>query len=423
MTYPANDAFPLLAINQDRLWARHMEMARIGAIEGDGSCRLAMTSEDAEARTLLAKWCRDAGLELTVDGAGNMFAVRAGHDPARAMVASGSHLDTQPHGGRFDGVSGVLAALEVVETLNDAGIETDAPLGVVNWTNEEGVRYGPGLLGSAWYAGLIDDEALSRVRAADGVFFEDEAKKRGWLGEGSDKVPIGTFVELHIEQGPILEREGLQVGIVTSVQGLVWLDVKVTGMDAHAGTTPLDHRQDALLAAARMLAALNDAGRRCGEAARVSVGRLTTATDGPSTIVGHAEFVVDIRHPDARTLAALRDECASICRAVGEGAGCEVAVEQRISIAPTDFDPRCIAALENGAIARGYDHRRISSGALHDAANVAKIAPTAMIFVPCKDGISHNVREYASPEDLAAGANVLMDAMLSLAGLRTRSHS
>lgn len=415
MSYPANKLPSAISIDAERLWSRHMEMARIGAIDGTGSCRLAMTAEDGEARALLASWCRQAGLEVHVDGAGNMFAVRAGSDPHRLPVASGSHLDTQPHGGRFDGISGVLAALEVIETLNDEGIGTAAPLAVVNWTNEEGVRYAPGLLGSAWYAGLIDDEALARVRAADGTLFQEEARQRGWLGDAPDKFALGAFLELHIEQGPILEREGLQVGVVTSVQGLRWLDVDVKGTDAHAGTTPLDQRQDALLASARMLMGLNEAGLRCGPAARVSVGQLRTATDGPSTIVGHASFVVDIRHPDAETLERLSRECADICMETGKTSGCEVVVSERIAVPPTAFHDICVEALERGAQEHGYSWQRMASGALHDAANVAKVAPTAMIFVPCRDGLSHNVKEYASPEDLAAGTNVLLHAVLELA--------
>lgn len=415
MNYPANSSPSTISIDAERLWSRHMEMARIGAIDGTGSCRLAMTAEDAEARELLASWCRQAGLDVHVDGAGNMFAVRPGCDPQRLPVASGSHLDTQPHGGRFDGISGVLAALEVIETLNDQEIETAAPLAVVNWTNEEGVRYAPGLLGSAWYAGLLDDEALARVKATDGTPFRQEARERGWLGDSADKFPLGAFLELHIEQGPILQREGLQVGIVTSVQGLRWLDVEVKGTDAHAGTTPLDQRQDALLASARMLVALNEIGRHYGSAARVSVGQLRTATDGPSTIVGHASFVVDIRHPDADTLERLTQECAAVCAESGKAFGCKVAVSGRIAVPPTAFHDTCVTALERSAEEQGYSFRRMASGALHDAANVAKVAPTAMIFVPCRDGISHNVKEYASPEDLAAGTNVLLHALLKLA--------
>jgi len=411
MAYPANKA---LTVNADRLWARHMELARIGAIEETGSCRLAMSAEDAEARALFARWCREAGLEVRVDGAGNMFCFRPGLDPERLPVGSGSHLDTQPHGGRFDGISGVLAALEVIETLNDEGIQTNAPLAVINWTNEEGVRYAPALLGSGWYTGLIDEEGLAKAHTPNGILFRDEAKSRGWLGEGSEKFPLGAFLELHIEQGPILEQEQLQIGVVNTVQGLRWLDVEVTGADGHAGTTPLDQRQDALLASARMLVALNEIGRSYGPAARVSVGRLKPETDGPSTIVGRASFVVDIRHPDAETLEKLTQECAAACASVGASSGCEVECSQRISVPPTVFDETCVAALEQAAIQQGYSYRKMASGALHDAANVARVVPTAMVFVPCKDGISHNVREYASPEDLAAGANVLLHAMLEL---------
>ncbi|MCO6386468.1 Zn-dependent hydrolase [Aliihoeflea sp. 40Bstr573] len=405
-----------LAINEERLWSRHMEMARIGAIAGDGNRRLAMSAEDGEARALLAGWCEEAGLSMQVDRAGNMFAARAGRSGTRAPIASGSHLDTQPHGGRFDGISGVLAALEVMETLNDNEIVTDAPLALVNWTNEEGVRYSPGLLGSAWYAGLFGDDDLAGLRSIDGVLFDDEARARGWLGAPGGKFAMSAFLELHIEQGPILENEGHQVGIVTSVQGLSWLDVKVHGTDAHAGTTPLAMREDALLACAKMLVELNRIGLACGEAARVSVGRLTSATDGPSTVVGEAAFVIDIRHPDPATLDSLKQQCSEACREIAEGARCRIEVAERIFVPPTDFSPECLAALEDSALARGLRHRRITSGALHDAANVAKVVPTAMVFVPCRDGISHNVREYASPQDLAAGTNVLLDAMVALAG-------
>jgi N-carbamoyl-L-amino-acid hydrolase len=407
-----------LRINADRLWSRHMEMAKIGAIAGDGNCRLAMSAEDAQARTLFASWCHAAGMSLQVDGAGNMFALRAGRNPALPPIAAGSHLDTQPHGGRFDGISGVLAALEVVETLNDAGIETEAPIAVINWTNEEGVRFGPGLMGSSWFVGTIPDEGLAAIRDAEGALFVAEATARGWRGaQAAGAFAMGAFFELHIEQGPQLEALGHQVGIVTSVQGLKWLDVGVTGVDGHAGTTPLDHRRDALLTAARMLVALNETGRAFGPDARVSVGRLATATDGPSTIVGEAQFVIDLRHPDAAVLAELAAKSEAICRAIAAQAGCEITVSERISIAPKHFDQGCIDALARAAQDMGLRHSQIASGALHDACNIADVTPTAMVFVPCRDGISHNVREYASREDLAAGTSVLLQAMLATAGL------
>lgn len=418
MTSPSGQSIDNLRVNRDRLWARHMALARIGAIDGDGSCRLALSAEDSAARHLFASWCQAAGLALHCDRAGNMFAIRTGHDPLLPVIAAGSHLDTQSHGGRFDGISGVLAALEVIETLNDAGITTLAPLAVVNWTNEEGVRFAPGLLGSSWFVGAVTDAALDLVRASDGAGFADEVKARGWHGDqGPEGLKLGAFFELHIEQGPQLETSGHQIGIVTSVQGLRWLDVEVTGMDGHAGTTPLDHRQDALLAAARMLVGLNEAGRTCGPDARVSVGRLKTATDGPSTIVGQVSFVIDIRHPDAAVLARLTARCIALCHEIAVTAKCLVTLSERISIPPRQFDETCVDALERAASTMGLRHIRMASGALHDASNIALIAPTAMVFVPCLDGISHNVKEYASPEDLAAGASVLLHAMLEKAGM------
>ena len=421
MTEPTAANVSNLRVNGERLWARHMALARIGAIDGDGSCRLALSAEDSEARALFASWCHDAGLLLRSDRAGNMFATRPGQIADLPVIAAGSHLDTQPHGGRFDGISGVLAALEVIETLNDAGVATLAPLAVVNWTNEEGVRFAPGLLGSSWYVGAVSDSALDAVRGSDGAIFGEEVRARGWCGEaGQRSMPMEAFFELHIEQGPLLEALGKQIGIVTSIQGLRWLDVCVTGVDGHAGTTPLDHRQDALLCAARMLVGLNEAGRAFGADARVSVGRLRTATDGPSTIVGEASFVIDIRHPDAEVLARLCARCTEVCQEVAMSSDCTVTLAERLSIPPKHFDDSCVAALEHAAVGLGYSFVRMASGALHDASTIAAIAPAAMVFVPCRDGISHNVREYASPEDLAAGATVLLHAMLEKAGIAGR---
>lgn len=410
-------AEPLLRVNAERLWDRHMQMARIGAIEGGGNCRLAMSAGDAEARGLLAQWCAQAGLSLRLDRAGNMVFLRPGADPQRRPVASGSHLDTQPHGGRFDGISGVLAALEVAETLNDRGIVTQAPIAVVNWTNEEGVRYAPGLMGSAWYAGRLSDAGLDEARAPDGRRFADEAAERGWRGpDGPGAVPFEAFFELHIEQGPVVEQAGRRIGVVEGIQGLVWLDVAVDGRDGHAGTTPMDSRSDALLAAARMIVALAEVGRAQPDA-RVSVGRLLPATDGPSTIVGHVRLVIDVRHPDPAVLRALAAACARACREAAAAEGCAVTVSERVTIPPLALDPGCIEAVERAAALLGEPAMRLSSGALHDTSNVALTAPAAMIFVPCRGGISHNVEEFASAEDLAAGASVLLHAMLATAGV------
>ena len=405
-----------LRVNRNRLWSRHMELAKIGAVQDTGSCRLALSDEDAAARDLFALWCREAGLLVRSDLAGNMFALRSGRDPVRPAVAMGSHLDTQPHGGRFDGISGVLAGLEVVETLNDANIETDAPLAVINWTNEEGVRFAPGLLGSSWYSGFIKDEALKNICSQDGEFFLDEIERIGWNGDMlKTDLQLDSFFELHIEQGPILELASLQVGVVTAVQGLCWLEVSVTGMNAHAGTTPLNARKDALLSSSAMLVELNKMGIDLAPDARVSVGRLKTTTDGPSTVVGQTDFIIDIRHPSEQALCDLKMRCDSKCHAIADTYGCNCEVSQRLFVPPVAFDEDCIFQLASAAENLNLRYKSMPSGALHDASNVAQIVPSAMIFVPCQDGISHNIAEYASPDDLAAGSNVLLYAALARA--------
>ena len=410
-TYPDS-----LRINADRLWSRHVEMAKIGAIDGTGNCRLAMTAEDAAARDLYRSWCDQAGLETRIDKAGNMFAFRSGSDSTRPAVAAGSHLDTQPHGGRFDGISGVLTALEVIETLNDAGISTEAPIAAINWTNEEGVRFAPGLMGSSWFTGKLTDKQLFETLSNDGLSFEQEAQARGYLGAANpDEIELGAFFELHIEQGPILERNGQSVGVVTSVQGLRWLDVRISGMDAHAGTTPMDARKDTILVGAHMLVGLNALGRSYATDARVSVGAFRPQTDGASTIAGRTDFVIDIRHPDAEKLQQLSEECARLCESTAKDLSCRATVVERIYVPPVQFDPDCVERVRHAAQRLGCLSMNITSGALHDACNLARITPSAMIFIPCKDGISHNVLEDVNPRDLEAGCNVLLHAVLSSA--------
>ncbi len=393
-----------------------MEIAQIGAIDGGGNCRLSMTAEDGMARDLFRSWCQQAGLTVRVDRAGNMFAIRPGTDMTAPMIVAGSHLDTQPHGGRFDGISGVLTALEVVDTLNDAGVSTTAPIAIVNWTNEEGVRFSPGLMGSSWFVGRLSDEDMSGAISRDGQGFETEADAIGYLGqENPSDFNIGAYYELHIEQGPILEKEQRQIGVVESVQGLRWLDVSVHGRDAHAGTTPMDFRQDTIQACARILVSINDLGCKNAPDARVSVGYIKPHTDGVSTICGRTDFVVDIRHPDTQTLDRLLEECRELCEREAQKQRCEADTNLRISVQPGNFDTNCIANVENATLSLGYPHRRMASGALHDACNMMTVVPSAMIFVPCKDGLSHNVRESAKSEDLAAGCNVLLHAVLASA--------
>ena len=402
-----------LRVNEQRLWARHLELAKIGQVGETGNCRLALSDEDAEARALFASWCEAAGMSVSSDRAGNMFALRPGRDPERKPVSAGSHLDTQPHGGRFDGVSGVLAALEVVETLNEAGVETDAPVMVINWTNEEGVRFSPGLLGSSWFSGKISDAALDEIRDPSGARLVDEAKRIGWSGDvAPSEVQLDSFFELHIEQGPILDAAELEIGVVTSIQGLRWLDVNVTGFDAHAGTTPMNLRKDALLTAAAMLTGLSHMAQGFGPDARVSVGQLRSETDGPSTISGRADFIVDVRHPDPAALDQLETLSREICEKAARDYGCDVRIRRRLAVPPRAFDEGCVDCVEQATQSLNLSYRRMPSGALHDASNIASLAPASMIFVPCRDGISHNITEYASPEALAKGADVLLHAML-----------
>jgi N-carbamoyl-L-amino-acid hydrolase len=404
-------------IDKDRLWQMHLDMARFGALTDGGCGRLALTDFDRQARDLFVQWCRDAGCRVTVDRAGNLFARRDGADNAHAPVACGSHLDTQPHGGRFDGISGVLCGVEVLRTLAEQRVTTRAPLEVIVWTNEEGVRFSPGLLGSSAFAGRLPIErVLDTVASDDGARFCDELRRIGYAPTETGTHPIDAYFELHIEQGPILEARGVRLGVVTGVQGIRWLDIQVSGQDAHAGTTPLNVRRDALLAAAEIVRGAHALGLKAGEDARVTVGRLNVIPNSPSTIPGGARLLIDFRHPSPRTLDDLE---ASLRRLAGEAATATrttARAEKTLDVAPVAFDPACVDLVEAGARKRGHASMRMLSGAAHDAMQVASVAPTAMIFVPCKGGLSHNEAESATAEDLAAGCEVLLEVLLERAG-------
>lgn len=405
-----------LRVNGERLWQTHMDLAEIGAIPNGGCCRLTLTDEDKRARDLFAEWCVAAGCTVEVDRAGNMFATRPGRRTA-PPVATGSHLDTQPHGGRFDGIYGVMAGLEIIRTLNDANIETELPVAVVNWTNEEGVRFPAGILGSAAYAGRWSLDDLHRLVAIDGATFGDELKRIGYDGElDLGGFEMTAFYEAHIEQGPVLEREGIPVGIVTKVQGLRWIEMTVTGADRHAGTTPMDARSDALVAAAHMIVELEALGRTHAPDARVTVGRLDVSPNSGSTIPGGTRFNIDLRHPESEMLDRLEAEIGALCKAAAIRQSASVEIRRVIEMPPVDFDEVCIADLDGAAGALDIPCRRMLSGALHDASPVSTIVPAAMIFVPCRDGISHNEAEWAEPVHLEAGCNVMLHAMLGRAG-------
>ncbi|MEE8187605.1 MAG: Zn-dependent hydrolase, partial [Kiloniellales bacterium] len=348
---------------------------------------------------------------------GNIFAHRPGRDESLPAVMTGSHLDTQPTGGRFDGVYGVLAGLEVIRTLNDHGIETDAPVEAVVWTNEEGARFAPAMTASGVFAGLFELDYAHAIRDPDGKTLGEELARIGYLGD----VPCGgrevkAYFEAHIEQGPILEAEGKPIGVVTGAQGQRWFEVTVTGAESHAGTTPMNRRKDALAGAARMVAEVERLAAAHPPHAVTTVGMLEVSPNSRNTIPGQVFFTVDLRHPEDGTLADMAEALRVAFEGIAQEAGLTCAMEEILYFAPIAFDEYCVAAVRQGAVAQGYGHRDIVSGAGHDACYLSKAAPTGMIFVPCKDGLSHNEAESATPEDLAAGCNVLLHAVLSAAG-------
>lgn len=399
-------------INGARLWQSIIEMAKIDALPGGGCGRLTLTDGDLEARALFTRWCEDAGCAVTYDRLGNMFARREGRDPDALPIAIGSHLDTQPHGGKFDGVYGVLAGLEVVRTLNDLGLETDAPIEIVNWTNEEGARFAPAMLCSGVYAGLFDLEfALSR-EDAEGKRFGEELERIGYAGsEPCGAHQFGAFLEAHIEQGPVLERHEEVIGVVTGGQGQRWYDVTVTGRDAHSGSTPMLGRSDALVAAARMIQEVQRIALAYGPDGVGTVGALHVTPNSRNTIPGEVRFTIDFRHPDDAVLSGMDN---AIRRAAVEEKEAEVALDMIWHNPPVKFDEACVSAIETAAKDSGLPWRRMVSGAGHDACQVARRVPTAMVFVPCREGLSHNEAEWAEPNHLEAGCNVLLQAALTL---------
>jgi beta-ureidopropionase / N-carbamoyl-L-amino-acid hydrolase len=410
-----------LTVNGGRLWASLMELARIGATAKGGVCRLAASDEDRAARDLFVRWCREAGLVVTVDAIGNIFARREGKNPALPPVLAGSHLDSQPTGGKFDGAYGVMAALEAVRSLNDAGYESEAAIEIVAWTNEEGSRFSPAMMGSGVFTAVFDlDWAEKRPDNLTGVSLGEELARIGYAGTApAAGHKVAAYFEAHIEQGPILEEAGVPIGVVTGAKGQRWYEVTVTGEEAHAGPTPMAKRKDALLGAARMIERVNRIGHAHSPDASATVGFVQVSPNSRNTIPGRVFFSVDFRHPEEGVLSLMDRELKAECeRAALESGALAVEVEEFWYFAPTPFDPALVASVRRAAEALGYPHRDIVSGAGHDAVYMAKAAPTAMIFVPCKEGISHNEREDAKPEDLAAGCNVLLNALLECAGYR-----
>jgi len=405
-----------LRVDGPRLWRSLMDLAQIGATPKGGVRRLALTDLDGKGRDLVVRWLREANASVEVDGAGNIFATRRGRNDGAPAVLTGSHVDTQPSGGKFDGNYGVLAGLEVLRTLNDAGIVTERPVAVAIWTNEEGSRFVPVMGGSGAFAGVFTLEHLVAQRDVDGVTFGDALRRIGYAGS----VAVGgrtldAYFEAHIEQGPILEREDKVVGVVTGALGLRWYDCVFTGQDAHAGPTPMEARRDALRGAARMVEAVNALAARHAPDGRATVGFMQVSPNSRNVIPGLVKLTVDLRHPDDAHLATMDRNLRDVASAIARDLKLECDLEQVDHFPASRFDSSCVGAVRAAAQALGYSHREMVSGAGHDAIYVARVAPTAMIFVPCKDGISHNEIEDARPEHLEAGANVLLHAMLARA--------
>ncbi len=403
-------------IDGKRLWDSLMAMAEIGATPKGGVKRLTLSEVDRQGRDRFKAWCEALGLTVRVDAIGNMFARREGRDPNRLPVLMGSHLDSQPTGGKFDGALGVIAGLEVMRTLHDLNITTEAPVELVNWTDEEGSRFGHSLMGSGTWAGIYSLEKAYGLRDVDGVSVSEALETIGYKGEHAAKpFPADAYFELHIEQGPILERESKQIGIVTGAQAQVWYDAVIRGRDSHAGTTPPSMRRDALVAAARVVTLVDELMRERGEDGRGTVGFLQIPNASRNVVPGEVRFSVEFRHPDdaqIRTLAATFPDRA---RALVAETGCVLDLAELFVIPAQPFDPSCVDLVRQAAQRLGLPSREIISGAGHDAVYVARSVPTAMIFTPCKDGLSHNEAESIEPGEAEAGCQVLFEAVVARA--------
>ena len=407
-------------VDSERLWFRHMSMAEFGARGDGGVNRQALTGEDIAARRQLVSWSEEVGYTCSIDPIGNLFVRRDGRDPSLPPVLVGSHLDSQPAGGKFDGVFGVLAGLESLQAMDAAGIETERAIEVVAWTNEEGSRFAPGMAGSTAFAHQVDLEMVMSACDSEGACFAaelanvlaafDDLPRRG-LG-----FPVGAYVEAHIEQGPLLEHTGHRIGIVSGIQGARWFTVKVAGEAAHAGTTPMALRRDAFRTTTTIAAALEDLVRSSDKSLRCTIGRVVVQPNSPNTIPGAVDFTIDVRHPDAAVLAGVSDQIGAICEA--RAGRCRVVVEETLNMLPIEFAPRVVSAISSATSSLGISNITMMSGAFHDACALSSLCPTGMIFIPCAKGISHNPKESVTPLALADGARVLTLAAERLAQSR-----
>jgi N-carbamoyl-L-amino-acid hydrolase len=401
-------------INSERLWSSLMEMAEIGKIPGGGCRRLSLSPEDGAGRDLFFRWCCEAGCRLEVDAFGNIFAIRAGTAEPDRLVMTGSHLDTQPIGGRFDGIYGVLAGLEVIRTLNDLALETDCSVAVANWTNEEGARFSAAQTGSKGFAGQVSRDEAYRLRAADGTSFGEALAQIDYAGHGGIRADqLVCYVEAHIEQGPVLEASAKTIGIVESAQAARWYQVAVSGETRHAGTTPASRRHDAFMAVSSFAVESRRRVLAMDPNIRFTMGRVELGTNAPNTVPGQVDFTIDLRFPDEQILdhaeAALRDVLADVDRQEGTRSR----LQATHLVPAVRFDSDLTRGIE---ILAGSEGIRLSSGAMHDACAIAVVAPTAMIFVPSRDGISHHQDEWLEPRDAAIGADLLFRVIEIKAG-------
>jgi len=407
-----------LRINGTRLNERLMEMAQIGGTPKGGVCRVALSDEDKTGRDLFVQWCQAAGCKVRVDQIGNVFARRPGREPALPPILTGSHLDSQPTGGKYDGVFGVLAALEVIETLNDEHVETRHPIEIVSWTNEEGARFAPGLTGSGVYAGEFDLQQMLLLRDKNGYSLGEELQRIGYAGQAKPgEQTFQAAVEIHIEQGPVLESEGITIGVVSGIQGMRWYDLVFSGQEAHAGTTPMENRRDPTAAAVQVMQRIYALNAKYAPHGRATFGDFTVKPGSRNTVPGQLTISLDYRHPDAAVLEEVDRNIRSIMEIDCQAYNIEGCVDEIWQMPPVTFAPQVVTAVKKSADQLGYRSKEMISGAGHDAMYLSQITPTGMIFVPCRDGLSHNELEFTEPADLTAGGNVLLHTILDLANL------
>jgi len=406
-----------LRVNRDRLWTSLMELARIGATPKGGVCRLALSELDGAGRDLFIEWARTEGCEVRIDKLGNIVARRAGTDPLCTPVMTGSHLDTQPTGGKFDGIYGVMAGLEVIRTLNERDIRTVAPIELAVWTNEEGTRFSPVMMGSGVFSGVLPLQDMLNQTDGEGIRVEEALSAIGYDGEHEPGHDVKAYFEAHIEQGPILENTNKTIGVVTGAMGQRWYDIEISGLESHAGSTPMETRRDALITAARLVIRVNEIAHQYRPDGRGTVGCIKIFPNSRNIIPGNARLTVEFRNSLESRLVDMDRALHDACDTYGRLENVDVHIEKVVQFEPRPFAPALVDAVRDAAIQCGYPQQDIVSGAAHDAVYLGHITSAAMIFVPCKDGLSHNELEDATPEDLEAGANVLLHVMLEQAGI------